>query len=204
MHGDVDRFGIHSWCHNRAQQVTLMLYGHNHRLERIAATFQNQTTMHSVPTTQADGSTVNLYTRCVCVCSIAGWWLWYSVFEACSHSLFCSAWLFSPRSTVHYVAGTAGASYSQNDCTTLKCTNPSWSEFVAYEHGYLRFSALNATALAYEYVVSKSNQVIDRNLIIQVSPSAIGLNFCAFRVVYPFFSLRVWSHASSRGVLKSN
>ena len=74
----------------------------------------------------------------------------------------------SPRSTIHYVAGTAGATYSPNDCTTLKCTNPSWSEFVAYEHGYLRFSALNATALAYEYVVSRSNQVIDRNLIIQV------------------------------------
>ena len=44
-------------------QVTLMLYGHNHRLERIAATFQNETTMHSVPTAQADGTTVNLYNR---------------------------------------------------------------------------------------------------------------------------------------------
>jgi hypothetical protein len=40
------------------------------------------------------------------------------------------------------VAGTAGASYSQNDCTTLHCTNPSWSEFVAYEHGYLRFRCI--------------------------------------------------------------
>ena len=93
------------------------------------------------------------------------------------------------------MAGTAGAAYSPNDCTTQKCTNPSWSEYVAYEHGYLRFSALNATALAYEYVVSKSNQVIDRNLIIQVSSLAtiffIFIFILFYFFIFFFFSLPI-------------
>ena len=43
-----------------------------------------------------------------------------------------------PTATVHYVAGTAGAAYSKNDCVTQGGPCPEWSERVVFEHGYLR------------------------------------------------------------------
>jgi hypothetical protein len=44
---------------------------------------------------------------------------------------------------------------------------PAWSEAVVYEHGYLRFTALNATALRYDYVASVNGSVIDSMVILQ-------------------------------------
>jgi len=38
---------------------------------------------------------------------------------------------------------------------------------VIYEHGYLRFEALNATALRFDYVASVNGSVIDSVLIVQ-------------------------------------
>ena len=57
------------------------------------------------------------------------------------------------RLSLHYSHSSAGC--------------PEWSERVDYEHGYLRFTALNSTALAYEYVASINRTVIDRMLIVQ-------------------------------------
>jgi hypothetical protein len=44
---------------------------------------------------------------------------------------------------------------------------PSWSELVAYTHGYLRFTALNSSALRYDYVDSDSADIVDSAIIIQ-------------------------------------
>jgi hypothetical protein len=116
-------------------KVTLMLYGHNHRLERVSAAYQNRTVTASVPVAEGDGSVVHVYDK--------------------------------PAATVHYVAGTAGASYTPNDCVNVGIACPEWSESVIYEHGYLRFVALNASALRYDYVASINGSVIDSVLILQ-------------------------------------
>ena len=46
---------------------------------------------------------------------------------------------------------------------------PEWSESVIYAHGYLRFTALNATALRFDYVDTDSDDgaLIDSAVIIQ-------------------------------------
>jgi hypothetical protein len=119
-------------------KVTLMMYGHNHRLERISAAYQGKLVQASVPVADASGAggVVHVYNK--------------------------------PTATVHYVAGTGGASFSQNDCISGGWTPcPAWSEAVAFEHGYLRLTALNSTALRYDYVASNNGTIIDSNLIIQ-------------------------------------
>ncbi len=121
-----------------AYRTTLMLAGHNHRLERISAAFAGQLVSASVavPDASGAGGVLHVYDK--------------------------------PRATVHYVAGTAGAAYSMNDCVSGGWTPcPAWSEKVAYEHGYLRFTALNSTALRYDYVASINGTVIDSMLILQ-------------------------------------
>lgn len=117
-----------------AAQASVMLYGHNHRLERISAAYQNKTVLASTPQT-IDGDLVNVF--------------------------------YKPTAPIHYVAGTAGASFSKNDCSAsgLKC--PEWSELTAYGHGYLRFTALNDSALVFEYLNTTSGNVIDRVLLVQ-------------------------------------
>ena len=122
-----------------AAKVSLALYGHNHRLERISAAFANRTVLASVPVEGPDG-TVHYFSK--------------------------------PKATVHYVAGTAGAAYSQNDCRSEQaqggvCTIPSWSEEVAFEHGYLRFIIHNSTDMSFEYVVSSNRTILDRVHITQ-------------------------------------
>ena len=42
-------------------RVSLALYGHNHRYERISAAFGNKTVLASVPEVQGDGSIVHVY-----------------------------------------------------------------------------------------------------------------------------------------------
>lgn len=44
---------------------------------------------------------------------------------------------------------------------------PEWSEFVSFTHGYARFTALNASALAFEYVNTTDGSIVDRVLILQ-------------------------------------
>lgn len=73
----------------------------------------------------------------------------------------------APRATVHFVAGTAGASFTKNDCVSTGGPCPEWSERVVYEHGFLRLEAVNATALYFEYVATVNNTVLDRRLIVQ-------------------------------------
>ena len=47
-----------------AAKVTLALYGHNHRLERISAAFANKTVLASVPVTSpVDGTVTHVYER---------------------------------------------------------------------------------------------------------------------------------------------
>jgi hypothetical protein len=120
-----------------AAKASLILAGHNHRFERVSAVYRNETVQASRAEEQPDGSVVHVYDR--------------------------------PPATVHYLAGTAGAGYTPNDCvsqdTPLAC--PGWSERVVYEHGYLRLTALNASALYYEYVASINGSVIDRVLLLQ-------------------------------------
>ena len=121
-----------------AAKVTLMLYGHNHRLERISAAVAGKVVLASVPVADASGAggVVHVYAR--------------------------------PTATVHYVAGTAGAAFSTNDCVSGGWTPcPAWSERVVYEHGYLRFTAINSTALRYDYISSSSGDAIDSALIVQ-------------------------------------
>ena len=123
-----------------AAKVTLMLYGHNHRLERISAAYQNKTVDASQPRPDgsAAGGVLHVYDR--------------------------------PRATVHYVAGTAGAAFTPNDCVSQGMPAcPEWSESVIYAHGYLRFTALNATALRFDYVDTDSDDgaLIDSAVIIQ-------------------------------------
>ena len=121
-----------------AHRVTLMLYGHNHRLERISAALAGKVVSASVPVPAAGaaGGVLHLYNK--------------------------------PGATVHYVAGTAGAAFSENDCVSGGWTPcPAWSESVVYEHGYLRFTALNASALQGEYVASRNGTVIDTFMILQ-------------------------------------
>ena len=123
-----------------AAKVTLMLYGHNHRLERISAAYQNKTVDASQPRPDgsAAGGVLHVYDK--------------------------------PRATVHYVAGTAGANFTPNDCVSRGMPEcPEWSESVVYAHGYLRFTALNASALRFDYVDSDSDDgaIIDSAVIIQ-------------------------------------
>jgi hypothetical protein len=116
-------------------RTTLMLYGHNHRLERISAAFQNKTVTASVPVADGEGGVVHVFNK--------------------------------PGATVHYVAGTAGANYTPNDCVSVGIACPEWSEAVIFEHGYLRFEALNTTALRFDYIASVNGSVIDSVLILQ-------------------------------------
>lgn len=52
-------------------------------------------------------------------------------------------------------------------CRSVNGPCPQWSEFVSYTHGYARFTALNASALAFEYVNTTDGSIVDRVLILQ-------------------------------------
>lgn len=123
-----------------AAKVSLALYGHNHRFERISAAFANRTVTASAPVAAPDGTVTHVFTR--------------------------------PRATVHYVAGTAGAAYSVNDCRSDQakggvCTVPEWSEDVGFAHGYLRLTAWNDTDLSFEYFNAENATIVDRVHIVQ-------------------------------------
>jgi acid phosphatase type 7 len=76
-----------------------------------------------------------------------------------------------PLATVHLVAGTAGAAFSKNDCQSVSGPCPEWSERVLFEHGYLRLTALNASALKMEYVSGLNGTVLDRSLLLKADAS---------------------------------
>ena len=107
-------------------QVNAVLVGHAHKWERLSAIYQNQTMDVSVPT-EMDGNIVHIFHQ--------------------------------PKAPVYYIAGTGGADFIKNDCRRYRlppynwnCTVPLWSEAEGYDHGYLRITAINSTALGWKYL----------------------------------------------------
>jgi hypothetical protein len=117
-----------------ASKVSLLLYGHNHRAERISAAFQNKTVLAS-QVQDFNGVQAHVYSK--------------------------------PTASVHYVAGTGGAAFSKNDCKSVAGPCPPWSESVAFAHGFLHFTALNESALMWEYKDSMDGSVVDTCVLIQ-------------------------------------
>lgn len=121
-------------------KVSLGLYGHNHRLERISAAFANRTVLASTPSRAADGTITHVFSKpTATVHYVAG-------------------------------TGGAAYSVNDCRSDQAKgstCTIPAWSEEVGFAHGYLRFVAYNSTDLAFEYVNSENATVVDRVHIVQ-------------------------------------
>jgi hypothetical protein len=72
-----------------------------------------------------------------------------------------------PQATVHMVIGTGGASFTKNAVNPP----PAWNEMVMYEYGYARVTAVNASYLDWEWVLSSTGEVWDHVVITQSDPS---------------------------------
>jgi hypothetical protein len=130
----------------RQHRVNAVLVGHAHKYERLSAIYQGATVNASVPTV-IDGEVVHVFAQ--------------------------------PQAPVYYIAGTAGADFIENDCRrysqppySMNCTVPEWSEEEGYVHGYLRITALNASALRLRYLSTANGTgagdvVVDDVLITQ-------------------------------------
>lgn len=69
----------------------------------------------------------------------------------------------NPQATVHMVIGTGGASFTKNAVEP----KPDWNEMYMYEYGYARVTAVNATYLDWEWVLSSTGEVWDHMVITQ-------------------------------------
>ncbi len=98
-----------------------------------------------------------------------------------------------PTAPIHYIAGSAGANYIENDCRTYAaaphnwpcvadwphagfaaCCVPPWSEAEGYAHSVLKITAINSTVLKIENVAIVNGtetfeepQVIDTVMLVQ-------------------------------------
>lgn len=143
-----------------AAKVDLLLYGHNHRWERISAALGGQVVQRSTLATVAlpafavgPGEPIE-----------SGAGAGQGLREQQASTLTQVHLYNQPGAAVHYVAGAAGAGYTVNDCWSGGADSsspttpppvfpcPPWSEAVGYAHGYMRFTVLNETALYWEYV----------------------------------------------------
>jgi hypothetical protein len=71
-----------------------------------------------------------------------------------------------PQATVQMVVGTGGAAFTKNSISPP----PVWNEKVFYEYGYARVSAVNASFLNWEWVLSSTGEVLDHMGIAQSYP----------------------------------
>ena len=72
-----------------------------------------------------------------------------------------------PQATVHMVIGTGGAAFTKNAVNPP----PAWNEMVMYEYGYTRVTAVNASYLDWEWVLSATGDVYDHVVITQSDPT---------------------------------
>jgi hypothetical protein len=72
-----------------------------------------------------------------------------------------------PQATVHMVVGTGGASFTMNAVEP----KPEWNEMYMYQYGYARVTAVNASYLDWEWVLSATGQVLDHMVITQSDPT---------------------------------
>ena len=73
----------------------------------------------------------------------------------------------NPQSTVHMVIGTGGASFTKNAVEP----KPDWNEMYMYEYGYARVTAVNASYLDWEWVLSSTGEVLDHMVLTQDDPT---------------------------------
>jgi hypothetical protein len=72
-----------------------------------------------------------------------------------------------PQATVHWVIGTAGASFT----VTANEPKPEWNEMFIYEYGYARVTAVNASVLDWQWVHSMSGEVWEHVVLTQSDPT---------------------------------
>jgi hypothetical protein len=72
-----------------------------------------------------------------------------------------------PQATVHWVIGTAGASFT----VTAVDPKPEWNEMYMYEYGYARVTAVNASYLDWQWVHSMSGEVWEHVVLTQSDPT---------------------------------
>lgn len=123
-------------------RVNLVLMGHAHKWERLSSIYQNMVITPSVAT-MIDGELVHVYHQ--------------------------------PQAPVYNLAGTSGADFIMNDCRryrlppyNMNCTVPLWSEDEGYDHGYLRLTVLNSTALRFKYLGTANGTNVGDGVIYDV------------------------------------
>lgn len=72
-----------------------------------------------------------------------------------------------PQATVHMVVGTGGAAFTVNAVEP----KPAWNEMYMYQYGYARVTAVNASYLDWQWVLSATGQVLDHMVITQSDPT---------------------------------
>jgi hypothetical protein len=72
-----------------------------------------------------------------------------------------------PQATVHMVVGTGGAAFTVNAVEP----KPVWNEMYMYQYGYARVTAVNASYLDWQWVLSSTGQVLDHMVITQSDPT---------------------------------
>ena len=78
-----------------------------------------------------------------------------------------------PQATVHFVIGTGGANFTKNAFFNKSSPlYPVWNELFYYQYGYARVEAINASYLAYEWVLNDDGSILDRTVIYQADPFA--------------------------------
>jgi hypothetical protein len=76
-------------------------------------------------------------------------------------------WHEDPQAPVHMVVGTGGASFTVNAVEP----KPAWNEMYMYQYGYARVTAVNASYLDWEWVLSETGEVLDHMVITQSDPA---------------------------------
>lgn len=140
-------------------KVNLAMYGHHHSVQRHAAAYANKTVQHST----LEQTSVVLPT--------------YPVTEESTVEIVPveAAVHHNPQATVHLVAGTAGANFS-NDLDAPAET-PEWVERTFFRWGYLRLRALNATVLMSEWVDNLTNGYANETVVTPMAGGETGLKY---------------------------
>lgn len=76
-------------------------------------------------------------------------------------------WHEDPQATVQMVIGSGGAMFTINAVEP----KPAWNEMYMYQYGYTLLTAVNATYLDWQWVLSQTDEVLDHMVITQSDPT---------------------------------
>lgn len=74
---------------------------------------------------------------------------------------------YKPPSTVHFIVGTGGASFTKTVYEYDNPNKPEWNELYFYKWGYVLVEAYNESYLDWKWIQSSDNKVLDHVVIIK-------------------------------------